>query len=79
MNTTQRAAQVSALALPMPTWSRSPPTSPPAWLARPPKSVTSGRAVCVIIAAVSVLGAVVLSNPDNYPAFALALFSPPPP
>ena len=48
---------------------------PAGLLARPPKSSDVWKAVCVIIAAASVLGAIVLWNPDNYPAFALALFA----
>ena len=48
---------------------------PAGLLAQPPKSSDVWKAVCVIIAAASVLGAIVLWNPDNYPAFALALFA----
>lgn len=43
--------------------------------ARPPKSSDVWKAACVIIAAVSVLGAIMLWNPDNYPAFAMGLFA----
>jgi Domain of unknown function (DUF1707) len=44
-------------------------------LARPPTARDVWAGVGVIIAAVSVLAAIVLLNPDNYPAFALALFA----
>ncbi len=48
----------------------------PAGLAtRPPKASDVWKAVSVIIAAIGVLAAIVLWNPDNYPAFALALFA----
>lgn len=43
--------------------------------ARLPKARDAWTGVCVIISAVSVLGAIVLWSPDNYAAFALALLA----
>ena len=43
--------------------------------ARPPKASDVWKAVGVIVAAASVLGAIMLWNPDNYPAFAMGLFA----
>ena len=48
---------------------------PAGLLARPPKASDVWKAVCVIVAAASVLGAIVLWNPDNFPAFAMGLFA----
>lgn len=48
---------------------------PAGLLARPPTARDVWAGVCMIIAAVSVLAAIVLVNPDNYPSFALALFA----
>ncbi len=48
---------------------------PAGLLARPPTARDVWAGVCMIIAAVSVLAAIMLLNPDNYPAFALALFA----
>lgn len=42
---------------------------------RPPRGRDVWTGVCVIIAAVSVLAVIVLTNPDNYAAFALALLA----
>jgi len=42
---------------------------------RPPTGRDVLTGVCVIIAAVSVVGAIVLWSPDNYAAFALALLA----
>ena len=46
--------------------------------ARLPKASYALTGVCVVVAAASVAAAIVLWQPDNYPAFALAL-SPAPP
>ncbi len=69
-----RAAQASA--------SRSPAELaaltadlPAGLTARLPKARDAWTGVCVIISAVSVLGAIVLWSPDNYAAFALALLA----
>ena len=43
--------------------------------ARPPAARDVRAGICVIIAAASVLAAIVLWRPDNYPAFAMALFA----
>jgi hypothetical protein len=43
--------------------------------ARLPKASYGLTGVCVVIAAASVAAAIVLWQPDNYPAFALALFT----
>src|SRR5215475_7905417 len=43
--------------------------------ARPPAVSDVGMGVCVSLAAASVLAALVMWQPDNYPAFALALFA----
>ena len=48
---------------------------PAGLLARPPKASDVWKAVGVIVAAVSVLGVIVLWSPDNYPAFAMGLFA----
>ena len=51
-------------------------TDLPAGLAaRRPKASYGLAGVCVVIAAASVVAAIVLWQPDNYPAFALALFA----
>ena len=47
---------------------------PAGLLARPPKASDVWKAVCVIVAAASMLGAIMLWNPDNYPAFAMGAF-----
>ena len=43
--------------------------------ARPPKASDVWKAVGVIVAAASVLGVIMLWNPDNYLAFAMGLFA----
>ena len=60
---------------PAPNWPRLPPTCPAGLAARRPTARYAWTGVCVSIAAVSVVAAILLWQPDNFAAFALALFA----